>query len=117
MQSVQLPPAVPGATDGFHILQFETGRSLVLGWRPAPNALPIMTWAFVPEAVNEGTTRLIVRARAARGYHFYGLPPSIGMPFIRFCHFIMQRRQLLGIASPAESRHSTGCTTKGSEAA
>ena len=24
-------PAVPGATDGFHVLQFETGRSLVLG--------------------------------------------------------------------------------------
>jgi hypothetical protein len=108
-------PAAPGATDGFHVLLFEAGRSLVLGWRAAPNALPMMTWAFLLEAVNEGTTRLV--ARAARGYPFYGLPPSIGMPFIRFGHFIMQRRQLLGIASRAESRHSTGNNTPRSEAA
>jgi len=105
-------PAVPGATDGFHVLQFETGRSLVLGRLRAPNALPIMTWAFVLEAVNEGATRLVVRARAARGYPFYGLPPSIGIPFVRFGHFIMQRRQLLGIASRAESRHSTSNNTR-----
>ena len=109
-------PAVPGATDGFHVLQFETGRRLVLGWLPASNALPIMTWAFVLEGVNEGTTRLVVRARAARGYPFYGLPPSIGVPFIRFGHFIMQRKQLLGIASRAESRHSTGNATRSAAA-
>jgi hypothetical protein len=107
-------PAVPGATDGFHVLQFETRRSLVLGWRPAPNALPIMTWAFVLEEVNEATTRLVVRARAARGYPFYGLPPAIGMPFIRFGHFIMQRRQLLGIAYRAES-DNRGCRTSSFE--
>ena len=104
-------PAVPGATDGFHVLQFEVGRSLVLGWRPAANALPIVTWAFVLEAVNQVTTRLVVRARAASEYPFYGLPPSIGMPFIRFGHFIMQRKQLLGIASRAESRQTTGTNT------
>lgn len=80
-------------------------------------ALPIMTWAFVLEAVDEGTTRLVVRARGARGYPFYGLPPSIGMPFVRFGHFIRQRRQLLGIASRAESRHATGTNTTRSEAA
>ena len=110
-------PAVPGATDGFHVLQCEAARSLVLGWRPAPNALPVMTWAFVLDTVNEGTTRLVVRARAARGYPFYGLPPSIGMPFIRFGHFIMQRRQLLSIAYRAESRQTTGSNTTRSEAA
>ena len=110
-------PAVPGATEGFHVLQFEAGRSLVLRWRPAPNSLPIMTWPFVLDAVNEGTTRLVVRARAARGYPFYGLPPAIGMPFIRFGHFIMQRRQLLGIAHRAESRQTTGTNTPRSEAA
>ena len=81
------------------------------------SALPIMTWAFVLEAVNEDTTRFVVRARAAHGYPFYGLPPSIGMPFIRFGHFIMQRRQLLGIAYRAESRHSAGSNTTRSEAA
>ena len=26
-------PAVPGATDGFHVLAFETARHLVLGWQ------------------------------------------------------------------------------------
>ena len=110
-------PAVPGATDGFHVLQLETGRSLVLGWRPAPNASPIMTWAFVLEGVNEDSTRLVVRARGSGGYPFYGLPPSIGMPFVRFGHFIMQRKQLLGIASRVESRHSIGNNTTRSEAA
>jgi hypothetical protein len=39
------------------------------------------------------------------------------MPFIRFGHFIMQRRQLLGIAYRAESRQTTGINTTRSEAA
>src|SRR5687768_3757730 len=44
-------PAVPGATDGFHVLRIESGRSLVLGWVPASGASPLMTWAFVLETV------------------------------------------------------------------
>ena len=106
LQSVavgDLFPAAPGATDGFHVLAFETARHLVLGWRPAPGAAPIMTWAFVLEGRTDGTTRLIVRARGGREYPFYGLPPWIGKPFIRFGHFVMQRKQLLGIAWRAES--------------
>ena len=62
-----------------------------------------MTWAFVLEERTDGTTRLIVRARGGREYPFYGLPPWIGKPFIRFGHFVMQRKQLLGIAWRAES--------------
>ncbi len=101
-------PAVPGATDGFHVLGFEEARYLILGWRPAPGAAPVMTWAFVLEGLVAGCTRLAVRARGARGYPFYGLPPAIGLPLVRFGHAIMQRRQLLGIASRAESlRHPT----------
>lgn len=99
----ELFPAVPGATDGFHVLAFETVRHLVLGWRPAPGAAPIMTWAFVLEWRTDATTRLIVRARGGHEYPFYGLPPWIGKPFIRFGHFVMQRKQLLGIAWRAES--------------
>jgi hypothetical protein len=99
----ELFPAVPGATDGFHVLAFETARHLVLGWRPAPGAAPIMTWAFVLEERTDGTTRLIVRARGGREYPFYGLPPWIGKLFIRFGHFVMERKQLLGIAWRAES--------------
>ena len=96
-------PAVPGVTDGFHVLAFETARHLVLGWRPAPGAAPIMTWAFVLEERTDRTTRLIVRARGGREYPFYGLPPWIGKPFIRFGHFVMERKQLLGIVWRAES--------------
>lgn len=96
-------PAAPGVTDGFHVLEFESVRYLVLGWRSEPNAAPIMTWAFVLEERPGGHTRLIVRARGGRGYPFYGLPPWIGMPFIRFGHAIMERRQLLGIAARVES--------------
>ena len=99
----ELFPAVPGATDGFHVLAFETARHLILGWRLAPDATPIMTWAFVLEERTDGTTRLMVRARGGREYPFYGLPAWIGKPFIRFGHFVMQRKQLLGIARRAES--------------
>lgn len=101
-------PAVPGATDGFHVLGFEDGRYLILGWRPAPHDPPLMTWTFVLEPLVAGCTRLIVRARGARGYPFYGLPAAIGLPFVRLAHGVMQRRQLHGIASRAESlRHKT----------
>jgi len=110
-------PAEPGATDGFHVLDFETARYLVLGCKPPHEATPIMTWAFVLEERRDGHTRLIVRARGGRAYPFYGLPAWIGMPFVRFGHAIMERRQLLGIASRVESRGpgvtlpATGTTT------
>jgi len=96
-------PAVPGATDGFHVLDLETNRYLILGWKPAPGAAPIVTWAFVLEEHSDEQTRLMVRARGGCGYTFYGLPPWIGMPFVRLAHAIMERRQLLGIASRVES--------------
>ena len=98
--------------DGFHVLAFERARYLVLGWRPASTAPTIMTWAFVLEERPDGHTRLIVRARGGRGYPFYGLPPWIGMPFVRFGHAIMERRQLLGIASRVESREPGGHGTR-----
>ena len=97
-------PAVPGANDGFHVLGFESARYLILGWRTAPGAPPIMTWAFVLDESPAGHTRLIVRARGGHGYPFYGLPAWIGMPVVRFGHAIMERKQLLGIASRVERR-------------
>lgn len=94
-------PALPGVTDAFTVLAVEPYRSLVLGW--APNGLPPrVTWAFVPED-RGGTTRLIVRVRAARGYSLCGLPTWVSSPLIRLVHFVMQREQLLGIARRAES--------------
>ena len=97
-------PAMPGATDGFHVLQLQRDRYLVLGWRPAAGAPPIMTWAFVLEDWPNFSTRLLVRARGASAYPFYGLPRWIGEPVIRLGHFVMERQQLLTIASRVESQ-------------
>jgi hypothetical protein len=92
-------PAVPGATDGFILLAFDLQQSLVLGW---PGTAPVVTWAFKLENVCGSSTRLIVRVRAARGYRFRGLPVGLSRPLIRVLHFVMQRKQLLGIARRAE---------------
>jgi hypothetical protein len=101
-------PALPGTTEGFTVVQYHPESSLVLGWTPAPNAPPAVTWAFVLEELDERRTRLIVRARGARGYRVHGIPTWIGRPFIRFGHFVMERKQLLGIAARAELLRSTG---------
>ena len=100
--------ALPGTSDGFTVVQYQPESCLVLAWAPAPNAAPAVTWAFVLEEPDEGRTRLIVRARGARGYRFCGLPEWIGRPFIRLGHFVMERKQLLGIAARAELLRSTG---------
>jgi hypothetical protein len=95
-------PALPGRTDGFHVLAIDANSSLVIGWRP-PGGSPIVTWAFVLEDAANGTTRLIARCRADSRYPFLGLPRVVGDPLVRVVHFIMQRRQLLGIARRAET--------------
>ena len=90
-------PALPGMTEGFIVLAFEPYRSLVLAW-PDRDGPPTVTWAFVLEPCSGNATRLIVRARAGRGYRFHGLPAWISDPAIRLVHFVMERKQLLGIA-------------------
>src|SRR4029079_10194778 len=57
-------PALPGATDGFVVVQFEPPQFLVLGW-PAPNGSFLVTWAFALEEEAPDRTRLIARARGA----------------------------------------------------
>ena len=94
-------PALPGRGDGFTVLQINAGEHLVIGWE-SPEGTPMTTWAFVLEDAGPSTTRLIVRSRASRRYPFLGLPPIIGMPIIRAVHFVMQRKQLLGIAERVE---------------
>jgi hypothetical protein len=94
-------PALPGRTDGFHVLAVDPGVSLVLGWR-TPGGQTITTWAFVLEDADNSTTRLITRCRANPEYPFFGLPRLIGDPIVRAVHFVMQRRQLLGIGRRAE---------------
>jgi len=95
-------PALPGRTDGFHVLAIDPNTSLVIGWR-APDGSPTVTWAFALEDAANGTTRLVARCRADKKYPFLGLPRAIGDPLVRMVHFVMQRKQLLGIAHRAET--------------
>jgi hypothetical protein len=95
-------PALPGLKDVFVVAQCDPGHSLVLSWR-LPNGQYQTTWAFVLEEPQPGQTRLIVRGRVAPGYRPYGLPQRLAIPTGRLAHFIMQRKQLLGIARRAEA--------------
>jgi pimeloyl-ACP methyl ester carboxylesterase len=60
----------------------------------------------VLEEAAPGVTRLIVRARGGPGYRFHGLPLQLTRLAARVAHFIMQRKQLLGIARRAEGTMS-----------
>lgn len=97
-------PALPGAKDVFVVAQCEPEHSLVLSWR-LPNGRYQTTWAFVLEEPQPDQTRLIVRGRVASGYRPYGLPQWVALSTGRLAHFVMQRKQLLGIARRAESRN------------
>lgn len=96
-------PALPGVTDVFLVTECEPERSLVLSWR-LPSGKYQTSWAFVLEQTQPDQTRLIVRGRVAPGYRPYGLPQWLALPTGAMAHFIMQRKQLLGIASRAEGR-------------
>lgn len=99
-------PALPGITEGFRVLSVEPPASLVLGW-PLATGAPAVTWTFVLEPRPGPATRLIVRARGGQGYRFRGLPGPLSKPLISVVHFLMQRRQLLGIAERVESTAPT----------
>ena len=95
-------PALPGVTEGFILLAIEHERMLMLGWL-APDGTPDVTWTFVLDQVAPDVTRLLVRARGGTGYRFHGLPLLLTKLVARVVHFIMQRKQLLGIKRRAES--------------
>lgn len=98
-------PALPGVTEGFILLAFEPQRSLILGW-PSADGSPTVTWAFVLEPGRGDRTRLIVRVRGGQDYRFFGLPVWLSKPAIRLVHFVMERKQLLGIARRVEDAGS-----------
>jgi hypothetical protein len=58
--------------------------------------------------IDDITTRLIVRARAADDYRFHGLPKAASFWLARVVHFIMERKQLLEIARRAERQVDQG---------
>jgi hypothetical protein len=95
-------PCLPGASDVFVVAQCDPRHSLVLAWR-LPSGKYQNTWAFVLERLRQDKTRLIVRGRVAPDYRPFGLPPWIALPTGRMAHFIMERKQLLGIARRAEA--------------
>jgi hypothetical protein len=88
-------PALPGKTDGFTLVAFEPDHFLILDFK-TPDGKRLVTWAFVLEPVDRGSTRLIVRSRGTSG--------AIGNRVLPLVHLIMERKQLLGIAQRAESQ-------------
>lgn len=101
-------PALPGRRDGFKLVAQDPGRSLVLSW-PAPDGGGhAVTWSFVLDPVDTSRTRLLVRARGGAGYRFHGLPEWLSLAVVRPVHFIMERRQLIGIARRAERDPAAG---------
>jgi len=95
-------PALPGVTDGFTLVAIEPERMLTLAWL-AQDGTPEVTWTFVLDEAAPGVTRLLVRARGGPGYRFHGLPLALTRLGVRVVHFVMQRKQLLGIAGRAEA--------------
>lgn len=95
-------PALPGARDVFTVVQYDPEHNLVLSWQ-SPSGKYLTTWAFVLKPLQPNATRLIVRGRVASDYHPYGLPQWVALLLARPAHFIMERKQLLGIARRAES--------------
>jgi hypothetical protein len=79
---------------------------LTLGW-PSP----AITWTFLLDEIEPGVTRLLVRARVGTGYRFLGLPLWLAKHAAHFVHVVMQRKQLLGIASRAEAQPTAPAAT------
>ncbi len=96
-------PALPGRRDGFALVAQDPDRFLTLAW-PRPDGQPQVTWSFVLDPAGSSATRLIVRARAGRGYRFLGMPEWMSLAAARLVHFVMERRQLLGLAVRVERR-------------
>jgi hypothetical protein len=94
-------PALPGVTEGFVLIATDCERWLILGW-PNANGGHVVSWTFVMREQGPHRTRLLVRARGSKAYRFHKLPAVLGIPVVRFVHFVMERKQLLGIARRAE---------------
>jgi hypothetical protein len=68
--------------------------ALWAGWRPSTRSLARLLIApLVSVSV----------VACGEGYRFHGLPPWLSASLIRFVHFVMQCRQLLGIAQRVEA--------------
>ncbi len=106
-----IPTTIDG-DEGFEVLRVEPDRCLVLGAlqdvmaaRPLPFAArrpPVywhVTWSFVLERLDERTTRLHARARAA-----FSPDERLRLAWIRPVHRLMQAAQLRHLAARVEKR-------------
>jgi hypothetical protein len=101
-------PALPGRRDGFKLVAQDPGRSLVLSWPTPDGGGHAVTWSFVLDPLDASRTRLLVRARGGAGYRFHGLPEWLSLAVVRPVHFVMERKQLIGIARRAEREPGAG---------
>jgi hypothetical protein len=62
-----------------------------------------VTWTVVLDEMSPGMTRLLVRVRGGPGYRFHRVPLLTTRVVVRVLHFVMQRKQLLGIAQRVEA--------------
>jgi hypothetical protein len=105
-------PATPESDDGFEVLRVDAPRALVLGGLysadegrqlaftdPRPEQFWQVTWAFVLEPLDQGTTRLHVRARAAHSPN-----ERLHLAWIQPVHRFMQRAMLKHLALRVEGR-------------
>jgi hypothetical protein len=118
----QIFPAIPKANDAFVVTEVDAPHYLVLTV-PQKNAIPIVSWTFLIETIENKNTRLLVRARMSDSWRELARNSSSGdglllinlvyrllarlpislMIFIGgFGHGIMQRRMLRGIKRRAE---------------
>jgi hypothetical protein len=108
----EIIPATPDSNEGFEVLEVQPEHTLVLGGlydsgaakqlsfhAPRPEHYWHVTWAFVLERLDESSTRLHVRARAA-------FPDSgqLHALYMRPVHHFMQRRMLEELALRVEAR-------------
>jgi hypothetical protein len=117
-------PALPGAKEAFLVAEVEIPRHLVLTVPDANGGIQV-SWEFLLQPVDQGSTRLIVRARFSRRWPapiqersaslrdsilieriytlLHYIPRPLMLAVAGFGHYVMEARMLRGIKRRAES--------------
>ena len=99
-------PALPNATDRFVVWDVAAGSHLIMGL-PLADGAHRATWGIVLEPRASGT-RVYARARVARAVFGDGRLAGVAVAAVRSlgppAHYVMQRRQLAGIAERVSGR-------------
>ena len=113
LQGLQVGDSVPlSPAGGLRVAVLDSGRALVLHYRmdpftagPARNQDRYLdwSWAFVLARLDDQTSRLLIRTRAA--YRPRVLAPAVYL-VLEPAHFVMERKMLLGIRERASRDRS-----------